>query len=153
MTTIYRVEMVICPVTGSISRNNSIGPFNFARYNLARQNGFEHVEWLTNIDDQPEPDEDNLKNFFGQHFGFSSLQQFYNFFNCDIGRLVCAGFHLVEYELPEEHINYGNSQVSFPIYKAKIVNFHNIRDLVLRNHDELSSGYIKHLKKKKVEVE
>lgn len=146
MAIVYRVEMKISdPRTGA----TSIGPYQFNRYKLANMNDFESCDWITCESHQPEPEDDNIANYAGMHFGFKDLQQFFNWFVDDINRLSWCGFHIVVYSVPDNLIKYGDSQLCFSMSKATVQAYHDIQELIHPIYDDLSDGFIQHLETKR----
>lgn len=123
MARVFRIEAIVSVLTPAGKRHHSstnIGPFVRREY-LRELGCFESAYLRTPCNLQPEPEEDGMTIRYGWHSGCADMAQLIRFFRDDMPILEWGGYAVSEYEVPEQYINYGRSQVQFLMNHAVLI--------------------------------
>ncbi len=140
MALVYRVELKFSILDEDFKKNwysTNIGPY-VGRLRIQNIGGYSVLNMQTSIECQPEPEDDGMKQVpYGKVFGFADIEQFCSWFKDDMANLDWSGFALALYEVPDNDVMYGNSQLAFSLSTAKLIKyFESCRDVYCDYFDE-----------------
>lgn len=126
---VYRFELKFSYIEPNLDPAATVGPF--ARYSsrYSTANGFDRLRMTTPAQLQPEPTDDGIYAIkFGWAFGCQSLKDLFRFFSLDLGKLHRAGFAVSVYEVPDDHVDIGHSQVQYYCGSAKLLRIMSVKE-------------------------
>ena len=131
---VFRVEASFSIINKNGTRKTNLGPY-VGRDAAGKVYG--HYFNMRLLPYNPEPEEDGISYYsFNHHYGFSSLKELIKWFDGCFFSLQDAGFFVVEYECPENYIEFGGKQLAFDMTKATPIRFYTRKEYLERYKDE-----------------
>lgn len=145
---VYRIELKFNTLNDEYKSEyncNSVGPYCISQKVRQLQKelnllSFQHGKVTCTTGYHPTPERSDIPcNYYYKYnilYGFKNIKQLLDWFTVFLLELHSSGYHLVVYDVPEQHVYMATHQLVFDINYAKVVEF---KSLAIVHHKHFAS--------------